>query len=74
MSVALQVFSKDESGLPRTWGPRVDIPAVNQQARAAAAQLLAQLAVIRLDLHQARTPSHALSSCLGSSLAAGRLT
>ncbi len=38
----------------RTWGPRANIQAVNQQARLAAAQLLGQLAVLRL--HQVGTP------------------
>ena len=33
----------------RSWGPSANIPAANQKAREAAAQLLAQLAVIRLD-------------------------
>jgi hypothetical protein len=56
----MQVFSKDENGMPRSWGPRVNIPAVNQQARLAAAQLLAQLAVIRLNATQARLSSAAL--------------
>ena len=36
----------------RSWGPRANIPAANQKAREAAAQLLAQLAVIRLDSKQ----------------------
>lgn len=36
----------------RSWGPRADIPAVNQKAREAAAQLLAQLAILRLDSKQ----------------------
>lgn len=49
-----QVFSKDETGMLRTWGPRANIQAVNQQARLAAAQLLGQLAVLRL--HQVGTP------------------
>lgn len=47
-----QVFSKDEGGMPRSWGPRANIPAANQKARLAAAQLLAQLAVLRLDSAQ----------------------
>jgi hypothetical protein len=42
----------------RSWGPRADIPAVNQKAREAAAQLLAQLAILRLDSKQV--------SCLGN--------
>lgn len=49
---AQQVFSKDETGMMRSWGPRANIPAANQKAREAAAQLLAQLAVIRLDAKQ----------------------
>ncbi|CAL8460688.1 g219 [Coccomyxa elongata] len=47
-----EVFSKDEGGMPRTWGPRANIQAANQKARLAAAQLLAQLAVLRLDTAQ----------------------
>ena len=43
-----QVFSRDEAGLPRTWGASANIPAVNAAARLAAAQLLAQLALLRL--------------------------
>ena len=46
------MFSKDEAGMLRSWGPRADIPAVNQKAREAAAQLLAQLAILRLDSKQ----------------------
>ena len=53
-----QVFSKDETGMLRTWGPRANIQAVNQQARLAAAQLLGQLAVLRL---------HQVSACLACS-------
>ena len=48
----VQVFSKDEAGMLRSWGPRADIPAVNQKAREATAQLLAQLAILRLDSKQ----------------------
>ncbi len=50
--VGVQVFSKDEGGMPRSWGPRANIPAANQKARLAAAQLLAQLAVMRVDSPQ----------------------
>lgn len=46
------MFSKDEAGMLRSWGPRADIPAVNQKAREATAQLLAQLAILRLDSKQ----------------------
>ena len=49
---AAQVFSKDETGMLRSWGPRANIPAVNQKAREAASQLLAQLAVLRIDSKQ----------------------
>lgn len=49
---AAQVFSKDETGMLRSWGPNANIPAVNQKAREAAAQLLAQLAVLRIDSKQ----------------------
>ena len=49
MRMTEQVFSKDEGGMPRTWGPRANIQAANQKARLAAAQLLAQLAVMRLN-------------------------
>lgn len=47
--LCVQVFSKDEGGMPRTWGPRANIHSANQKAQLAAAQLLAQLAVLRLD-------------------------
>ena len=47
-----EVFSRDEAGLPRTWGPRADVPGAAAEARAAAAHLLALLAVFRLDLPQ----------------------
>lgn len=47
-----QVFSKDETGMMRSWSPSANIPAANQKAREAAAHLLAQLAVIRLDSKQ----------------------
>eukprot|EP00887_Chlorella_sp_A99_P002604 scaffold6.g2604.t1 len=43
-----EVFQRDEAGLPRTWQPGVDVPAVTAAARRAAAQLLAQLVVVRL--------------------------
>ena len=51
---AAQVFSKDEAGMLRAWGPRANIPAVNQKAREAASQLLAQLAVLRTDSKQVK--------------------
>ena len=51
---AAQVFSKDETGMLRSWGPRANIPAVNQKAREAASQLLAQLAVLRTDSKQVK--------------------
>ena len=51
---AAQVFSKDETGMLRSWGPRANIPAVNQKAREAASQLLAQLAVLRIDSKQVK--------------------
>ena len=43
-----EVFQRDEKGMPRTWQPSVDIPAVTIAARKGAAQLLAQLSFIRL--------------------------
>ncbi|KAG2448827.1 hypothetical protein HYH02_006178 [Chlamydomonas schloesseri] len=42
-----EVFSQDESRAPRMWGARDDIPAIAAAARLAAANVLAQLAVIR---------------------------
>ena len=48
------MFSKDETGMLRSWGPRANIPAVNQKAREAASQLLAQLAVLRTDSKQVK--------------------
>jgi hypothetical protein len=44
-----EVFLRDEAGLPRAWSARANIPAVTASARAAAARLLAQLAVLRID-------------------------
>lgn len=45
-----EVFSRDEAGLPRSWGSRADVPGAAAEARTAAAQLLALLAVVRLDV------------------------
>lgn len=45
-----EVFSRDEGGLPRSWGPRADVPGAAAEARAASARLLALLAVMRLDV------------------------
>ncbi len=42
-----EVFIMDESRNPRTWHPREDIAIIARTARAAAANVLAQLAVIR---------------------------
>ncbi|KAK9834006.1 hypothetical protein WJX81_002422 [Elliptochloris bilobata] len=44
-----EVFSRDEAGLPRSWGPSANVPAAARDARLAAARVLAQLAVLRLD-------------------------
>lgn len=46
------MFSRDDAGLPRHWGPRADIPGAAAEARAAAAGVLALLSVLRLDLPQ----------------------
>jgi hypothetical protein len=43
------VFSRDEAGLPRAWGPAANVPAAAREARLAAARVLARLAVLRLD-------------------------
>lgn len=43
-----EVFQRDEQGMPRSWAPSVDIPAVALEARRAAARLLAQLAAVQL--------------------------
>lgn len=40
-------FSRDERGVPRAWGPRVNIPQLATAARAASGRLLGQLAVVR---------------------------
>lgn len=40
-------FSRDEHGLVRSWGPRVNIQQLAASARSATAQVLAQLAVVR---------------------------
>lgn len=42
-----ELFIMDEGRNPRTWHPREDIPKIACSARAAAANVLAQLAVIR---------------------------
>lgn len=44
------MFSRDESGLPRSWGLRADVPGAAAQARGSAAHLLSLLAVIRTDV------------------------
>ena len=44
-----EVFSRDEAGLPRAWGPSANVPAAAREARLAAARVLALLAVLRLD-------------------------
>ncbi len=43
-----ETFQKDDQGMPRTWAPAVDIPAVAGESRRAAALLLSQLCVVRL--------------------------
>lgn len=43
-----EVFQRDDAGMPRNWPPSADVPAVTAAARAAAARLLAQLAVVRM--------------------------
>ena len=43
-----EVFQRDEQGMPRSWAPSVDVPAVAREARRAAALLLSQLAAVRL--------------------------
>ena len=43
------MFSRDEAGLPRAWGPAANVPAAARDARLAAARVLALLAVLRLD-------------------------
>lgn len=45
-----EVFSRDEAGMPRSWGPRADVPGAAAEARTAAARLLALLAIVRLDV------------------------
>ncbi|KAK9824432.1 hypothetical protein WJX72_010204 [[Myrmecia] bisecta] len=47
-----EVFSRDEKGMPRAWGPRANIPAVTQRARLASAKVLAQLAILRIGAPQ----------------------
>ncbi|KAG1660222.1 hypothetical protein FOA52_005092 [Chlamydomonas sp. UWO 241] len=42
-----EAFTLDRNKTPRTWGTRDDIPAIARDARAAAAGVLAQLAVVR---------------------------
>ena len=44
-----EVFTKDDNDMPRSWSPKVNIPAIAQDAKQAAAKVLALLAVIRGD-------------------------
>ena len=53
-----EVFNKDEHDMPRTWGTRANIPAAAQQARQAALQVLALLAVTRLAPGKVRVSVH----------------
>ena len=66
------MFQEDEDGLPRTWGPKVSIPAITQRARQAAAQCLALLAVRRLGLDQVSPAAPAVGSGLAESCALAR--
>ena len=65
-------FGRDEAGMPRTWGPRVSIPAAAAGARSAAARVLAQLAVLRIGSPQVplffyqRRSEEDLSVCHGA--------
>jgi protein SEY1 len=43
-----ETFQKDDQGMPRTWAPAVDIPAVAAESKRAAALLLSQLCTVRL--------------------------
>ena len=53
-----EVFNRDEHDMPRTWGTRANIPAAAQQARQAALQVLALLAVTRLAPGKVRVTVH----------------
>ncbi|GAB4820674.1 hypothetical protein N2152v2_007720 [Parachlorella kessleri] len=67
-----EVFQRDEQGMPRTWAPSVDIPAVALEARRAAALLLSQLAAARLgDQHKGRDPIEASILALARPVSAG---
>jgi hypothetical protein len=58
-----EVFSRDESGLPRSWGPRADVPGAAAQARGSAAHLLSLLAVIRTDVPPSTVAAIEASIC-----------
>jgi Root hair defective 3 GTP-binding protein (RHD3) len=58
-----EVFSRDESGLPRSWGPRADVPGAAAQARGSAAHLLSLLAVIRTDVPPSTVAAVEASIC-----------
>ena len=57
------MFSRDESGLPRSWGPRADVPGAAAQARGSAAHLLSLLAVIRTDVPPSTVAAVEASIC-----------
>ena len=62
------VFTRDEQGLPRNWSPSANIPLIAQQARQAAAKLLALLAVIRLHTVKVRQCHSLHNSALSMSV------
>lgn len=60
-----ELFTEDESGIPRTWGPKVSIPAVTQKSRLGAAHVLALLACNRLHAEEVSLASPALQGAAG---------
>jgi hypothetical protein len=65
-------FLKDDAGLPRSWTPAVDVAAAAAGARRAAAALLAQLSVVRLDEGAAAAAAAAAVDVAVASLAEER--
>ena len=63
-----EVFTLDDRKTPRMWGPRDDIPSIARHARLAAANVLAQLAVIRSP-PAVTAPSEALFDSASAQLA-----
>lgn len=55
-----ETFQRDESGMPRSWTPSVDVGAVAATARKAGASLLSNLCFARLDGKRTAQPSEGM--------------